>query len=109
MTWVKTNAKIYEKTGRKVPVFLWPNSHPKRVFLDVKNGKVQLEYSYDPVENYHPTGQDMQWQSLESGLIENDFAFEMNGIHAMRLRVIDSGDAGVALEIFEKKAVNNEA
>lgn len=105
MTWIEHCQKKYQLTGTQAPVFLWPNMNKKRVFVDVENGKVELEYSYDPIENYHPMGNDMQWQKLESGQIENDFAFEMLGISAVRLRVTHAGNEGVGLHIFEKKAV----
>ncbi|MEC8467147.1 MAG: hypothetical protein VXY83_02215 [Pseudomonadota bacterium] len=102
MAWQKGNENDYQKTGVKAPVFLCPQKAKKRVFVDVLNGKVQLEYSYDPVQNFHPTGQDMQWHKLESGLIENDFAFETIGVSAVRLRVMDTGEDGVKLQIYEK-------
>lgn len=81
----------------------------KDFFLDMKNAKAQLEYSYDPIESQHPTGKDMQWQALEVGVLENDFAVEMMAVNAIRLRVMNVGEEGVSLQVFEKKVDEYDA
>lgn len=75
-----------------------------RVFVDIDEGKVQLEYSYDPSVKCKKIKREMQWQKLESGFIENDFAFEMLGISAVRLRVLNAGKKGARVHVFQNVA-----
>lgn len=101
MVWVELADKNYTKTGLKAPVFFNRKMHRTRVFVDIDDGKVQLEYSYDPSEKCKRLKREMQWQTLESGFIENDFAFEMLGISAVRLRVLNAGNQGARVHVFQ--------
>lgn len=109
MIWKKLVDKTYNETGLKAPVFFAPKMNRTRVFVDVDQGKVQLEYSYEPVQAFNKNRNDIQWQKLESGLIENDFAFEMLGINALRLRVIDAGKRGARVHVFQTETGGNNA
>ena len=101
MVWVELADKNYANTGLKAPVFFKSKMQRTRVFVDVDEGKIQLEYSYDTPFKCKKLKREMQWQKLESGFIENDFAFEMLGISAVRLRVLNAGKQGARVHVFQ--------
>lgn len=101
MTWVKTCDKTYKKTGFKQPVFLWNDLGKKRVFIDVPKGvKVDIQYCYDKVDLAKENDSNVKWHNYETGTLENDFAFEVIGITALRCNIRDD------LEVLKQISVN---
>lgn len=79
----------YRTPGWQQPVFLCPNAGRTRLFVDVCDAAVRLQYTFDPAAFVRHRPADVSWHDYEAGTLMADFAAELYGPPtAMRLRIV---------------------